>query len=133
MNCWWCYWGWPEAINAIYLRAKADIDDLLQASEENDWTSWPGEPSSGEHALEFGPAHIVWSDENWDSAEWCLKECDEPGREDWNQDALEIVRSSLRQLMMVPERFKTVPEGYDDEHPENFPPPEWMRITKKRS
>lgn len=122
--CWWCHWGWPKAIRDIYDRAEKDIDDILDTypCEKNGWNCWEGEPICGEYALEFGPSHIVWSDENWDSAEWCLKYCDEPQFKDWNPEALEIVRRSLRELEALPEHFKLAPNGYDGQHPENFPP-----------
>ena len=75
--CWWCHWGWPKAVAEIYRRAQKDIDALLDGwpKAENDWT-YPGWPSCGETALEFGPGHVVWSDENWDCAPACLRDFD---------------------------------------------------------
>lgn len=126
--CWWCHWGWPKVIRDIYDRAERDIDEVLLSvcCEANGWEMWGGEPSWGKSALEFGPGHIVWSDENWDSADWCLRQCDGPMFDDWHPEALEIVRRSLRELMALPEEVKTTPAGYDGQHPENYPPPPCM-------
>lgn len=126
-TCWWCHWGWPREIAEIYLRAEKDIDEAIlnTATEANDWHTVE-EPLSGEYALEYGPAHVVWSDENWDLAESCLKDCDDPLHADWFPPALEIVKRSLRELAALPEELKRTPKGYDGEHPENYPPPpEW--------
>lgn len=51
--CWYCHWGWAKPVADIYEKAV----DLL------DGDSSP---------LEFGPAHVVWSDENFEMAEECL-------------------------------------------------------------
>lgn len=107
--CYWCYWGWPRAIREIY-------DACVSRA--------------GESAMRWGPAHIVWEDENWDSAQWCLDTFDEWVR-DWNGERytveqLSVVRESLECLVSVSDEFKHEPEGYDDENPEAFPPPlEW--------
>ena len=115
--CWYCYWGWPKPIADIYLRAKDDIDAI----------AW----SDGEHALKYGPAHIVWADENWDSAEWCLKECDSTSFGDWNTATLEIVRRSLRELAELPEDIReSQPAEYDGEHPEKYPPRDGLEMVK---
>ncbi len=119
----------------IYDRAERDIDEALLATacEANDWTRVE-EPSSGEAALEYGPAHVVWSDENFDLAESCLKDCDGPLYRDWHPPAMEIVRRSLRELMALPPRIRNcAPEEYwdDGEHPENFPPPPGVEMIKK--
>ena len=118
--CWYCQWGWPKAIAEIYLRARRDIDDALAAGEEN----WQGEPDCGETAMDFGPAHVVWSDENFDSTDWCLEHCDAPQFKDWNKEALKIVRRSLRELASLPLAIRLPPEGFseDDDRPELYPP-----------
>ena len=56
--CWYCYWGWPKQIAEIYKKALKELDGY----------SAP---------LHFGPAHIVWDDENFDSGEWCLEHFDD--------------------------------------------------------
>ena len=43
---------WSPAVKAIYDKAMARTSMT---------------------AMHFGPAHIVWEDGNYDSAEWCLK------------------------------------------------------------
>lgn len=126
MICWWCYWGWPVEVADIYRRAVHDIDAAMQVSEANDWRGWEGEPISGEHALKWGPAHVVWEDENWDCAASCLADCDSPLFADWHPGALEIVRRSLRELAALPDDIKETPDDYDGEHPERFPPSRLM-------
>jgi len=110
MMCYWCYWGWPKPIRVIY-------DDCVQRA--------------GESAMDYGPGHVVWADENWDEAQSCLIYFDEWVR-DWNRDGdeicytaeqLAVVRESLERLVLVPDEFKHEPEGYDEEHPNHYPPP----------
>lgn len=102
-TCYWCYWGWPKPIKEIYDRALADLG------------GW-------KDPLEFGPGHIVWSDENWDSADWCLEHFDEyPGQ--YGDEELAIVKRSLVELLAVPKEFKESPDEYDGENPADFPPP----------
>ena len=102
--CYWCYWGWPKPIRDIY-------DDCV-------------EKLGGEGALEWGPGHVVWGDENWDSAQWCLDNFDKY-KGDYTDDELTVVRESLERLLAVPDEFKVEPGGYDgDKHaPADFPPP----------
>jgi hypothetical protein len=114
--CWWCYWGWNKPIREVY-------DKALTALGGNDCP------------LRYGPAHVVWEDENWDSAELCLEKFDE-WKLKWNDDRfsdsdLEIVRQSLIELIAVPDEFKEEPAEYDGEHPEKFPPPSsWEMIRR---
>jgi len=113
--CWYCYWGWPKAVADIYLEALAALN-------------------GDETLLKFGPAHIVWSDENFDGAQWCLDHFDEYRREEYSDAEHEIVRESLRKLLLVPEELRDcVPHDYDDEHPENFPPPAGVEVIRKES
>lgn len=130
--CWFCHWGWPKQIRDIYDRAKQDIEDALDSAfADSGYALRPDEPMSGESALEYGPAHVVWADENWDSAEWCLGECDDDSWRGWHQPSLEIVRRSLRELMALPsEVIDCVPKDYDGEHPENFPPPAGIECVR---
>jgi hypothetical protein len=48
--CWFCYWGWPKPVADIYLKALAKLDGY-------------------DSPLHFGPAHIIWDDENFDRAD----------------------------------------------------------------
>ena len=49
MTCWWCHWGWPKPIADIY-------DDCVERL------------GGDEGPLLWGPAHVVWADENWELA-----------------------------------------------------------------
>jgi hypothetical protein len=110
-TCYWCHWGWPKPIKDIYDRAADDLGGYTDP-------------------LEFGPAHIVWSDENWDSAQWCLDNFDKY-RGDHLENDLAIVRRSLEELLAVPEEMKAPPDNYDGENPANFPPPEHWHVQPK--
>ena len=101
MICWFCYWGWHPQVKAIFDEAVAQIGD--------------------ESPLMGGPSHIVWADENFDSAQWCLDHFDEY-KGDYSEIDLAIVRKSLECLVALPAEFKTEPAGYDGEHPEHYPP-----------
>ena len=113
--CYWCHWGWPKPIRDIY-------DDCMTRV--------------GESPLLYGPSHIVWADENWDSAQWCLDHCAEY-ENDYsamsNDDVLAIVRESLERLLAVPHEFKVEPGGYDgDKHdPADFPPPKHWECERR--
>ncbi len=104
--CWYCYWGWPASVREIYDRAimALDYDD---------------------RPLQFGHAHVVWSDENFDDAtvQVCLQGC--ISHPDWHSSIQEneIVQRSLEELLAIPESVRCcVPANYDGEHPEDFPP-----------
>ena len=110
--CWSCHWGWPKPVADIYHEALADLD---------------GDNSP----LYYGPGHIVWADENFDSAEWCLEHFDEYKGEN-SESGLAIVKRSLEELAKLPLSVRCAePEDYDDEHPELFPPPEGMKMVKR--
>lgn len=101
--CWYCHWGWPKPVADIYREA---INRL-----EGDWLP-----------LDFGPGHIVWSDENFGGAEWCLDNFD-LYRGDYTDQELDIVRWSLEELAKIPLGTREcVPDDYDGEHPDIFPP-----------
>ena len=51
--------------------------------------------------LLFGPGHIVWGDNNFDCAEWCLENFDDY-RGLYSDDDLAIVRESLEELCKIP-------------------------------
>ena len=130
--CWFCHWGWPKPIADIYDKAKADIDECLSIvpCEENGWET-PEDPTSGEWALKWGPAHVVWEDENFDLAESCLKDCDEARFSHWHPPAMEIVKRSLRELVVVPDEMKSPMEEYDGDYPEMYPPPsDWIMVKR---
>lgn len=112
-RCWWCHWGWPKQIRDIYEKALDALD---------------GDSSP----LHYGPAHIVWDDENWDSAQSCLDEFDVPAwyTGNYSDEAMAIVRQSLIDLLAVPDEFKNTPAGYDDENPEQFPPPSHWEMRR---
>jgi len=107
--CWYYHWGWPKAIHDIYNAALEKLDGDMSP-------------------LNFGPAHIVWEDENWDSAQWCIDHFDEYSK-DLSEDEKSVVMWSLQELLKLPERvLNAEPKNYDNEHPENYPPPsdiEW--------
>ncbi len=103
MICWSCYWGWPKSVKDIYERALADLDG----------DAW---------ALEFGPAHLVWDDENWDGAEWCIAHFEEYADE-LSEHERKVVMRSLTELAALPMAIRDpCPENYDGQHPELFPP-----------
>lgn len=103
MICWYCYWGWSTPVVEIYRRA-------LEAA--------------GMSALHYGPAHIVWDDENFDreSVQWCLDHFHEYC-EDYPDAELQVVKDSLTALLALPDAVRDPrPDDYDNEHPAQFPP-----------
>ena len=52
-------------------------------------------------ALIYGPSHIVWDDDNYDSAEFCLQNF-EALKGKFSIDDLAIVRWSLEELLIIP-------------------------------
>lgn len=106
MICWYCYWGWPNAVMEIYER----------------WL-----PELGESGLDYGAGHIVWSDENFDaeSIQWCIEEARAHG--------LEREIMTLTELLAVPEEVRCCePADYDGINPENYPPVEGLGVRRKR-
>lgn len=109
--CWYCHWGWPKPVADIFLEAKAALN-------------------GDDYPLMYGPAHIVWADENFDSASWCLENF-ETYRRDMSDAAAAIVRCSLEQLAALPESVRNAePEDYDDANPDFFPPPDGMEMIR---
>jgi len=108
--CWWCHWGWPVEIRDIYESAVEKLDGF-------------------EDPLHWGPSHIVWEDENFDCAQYCLDNF-EKNKRDYSDEQLSVVRESLELLLALPDEFKNEPEGYDeDSKPEDFPPPaNWKMV-----
>jgi len=104
-TCYYCYWGWPEKVAEVYKKALEKLNGY----------DWP---------LKYGPAHIVWEDENFDYAEECLKKFDYNGYADFSKKELDIVKESLIELCEIPiDERDIVPDDYDGLHPENYPPP----------
>lgn len=73
---------WPKSVMDIYRKAVQRLD-------------------GNESPLLFGPAHVVWEDENWDFVDWCLEHFSEyPG--DNTGEQLAVVRWSLEELRKIP-------------------------------
>jgi len=110
-DCWYCYWGWPTPVAEIFNRYKAVI---------------------GESPLEFGPGHIVWSDENFDneSIDWCLNEARaHESHYDFEDGAFPLVFRSLEELRAVPENVRCPPIEFINNDPELSPPPDGFALT----
>jgi len=108
--CWFCYWGWPKPVADIYLKALAKLDGY-------------------DSPLKFGPAHVVWEDENFNSALWCLDNFYKY-KGDYTQEELDIVRESLIELSKLPEEVYNIePDDYDGKHPGLYLPPEDVEMV----
>ncbi|MFA5714370.1 MAG: hypothetical protein WC998_01345 [Candidatus Paceibacterota bacterium] len=103
--CWYCHWGWSKPVAELYKKhANAFNGDFIP--------------------LHFGPAHIVWEDENFDteSIQWCLDNFD-LYKGDYSENELAIVRQSLEEMLKLPEEIRCVePDDYDHENPDKYPP-----------
>lgn len=102
--CWYCHWGWAKQVREIYDRGLA---------------------ASSERAMNYGPAHIVWDDENFQQwcVEACLKACDTWKDPDISVEQIAVVRQSLIELLALPEDIREPqPADYDDENPRGYPP-----------
>jgi hypothetical protein len=110
--CWWCYWGWPKQISDIYTKAV--------------------EALGGDNSpLVSGPAHAVWSDENWDAAQRCLDSMNDRFEEfEFSAETMAVVRQSLVDLLAVPDDFKEEPSEYEGFSPSKFPPPAHWEMVK---
>jgi hypothetical protein len=121
MFCYWCYWGWPKPIRDIY-------DDCV-------------EKLGGDYlALEYGPAHVVWGDENWEAAQRCLDHLDEYAAfqeqlgNGCSKRRLEVARESLIRLLEVPSEMRTTPAAFLEDksnNPADHPPPEHWECEKR--
>jgi hypothetical protein len=115
--CWYCHWGWSKPVAAIYKRALAGFD-------------------GDDGKLQYGPSHVVWNDENFDTdcIEDCLKHIEKREYCDDHTDAdLVIVKRSLEELLALPENIRDcAPDAYwdDDHHPEKYPPTVEMERIK---
>jgi hypothetical protein len=103
--CWYCYWGWARPVADIYDAALAKL-------------------GGNESPLHFGPAHIVWGDENFGDAsiQWCLDNFASLSRSQSPED-LVVVRWSLEELAKLPSASREIePDDYDGSDPDLFPP-----------
>ena len=115
--CWYCYWGWPKQVRDIY-------DKYLEMV--------------GESAMHYGPAHIVWEDENFEdeNIDFCLVECEKEITnpiEPVNHTRLDTtwIRESLRELKAIPVEIRCCePADYQGYNPEKFPPPPELVMVK---
>lgn len=113
--CWYCYWGWAKPVFDIYAAAQVKLVALNKDAMS---------------ALHYGPAHIVWEDENFELAEWCLENFDNHTGT-LSKEELDIVRWSLEELAKIPlETRCPEPKDYDEEHPENYPPPKDVEMVR---
>jgi hypothetical protein len=88
--------------------------------------------------LHFGPAHVVWEDENFNSAEWCLEHFDEY-KGNYPDEDLAVVKLSLEDLAKVPLVIRCLDKEYNDAcnedhdaNPDNYPPPDGVIMVKRR-
>jgi hypothetical protein len=108
--CWYCHWGWPKVVADIYKEAVKKL-------------------GGNSDPLHYGPSHIVWSDENFDSAEWCLENFDGYGVRLSEKEKV-VVRWSLEELAKIPMNEREVePEDYDGQNPQNYPPPKGVEMV----
>lgn len=117
MYCWWCHWGWPRQIHEVYDRALVAL-------------------GGNRNPIIYGPAHVVWEDENWDLAQDCLDNFDNWERNynsslNLNAKELQIVRKSLVELLGVPAEYKCEPAEYKGINPEKFPPPDHWEMIRR--
>lgn len=114
MICWYCYWGWPKIVADIYTKALKALEAI----------------GSTYFTLTCGPAHIVWDDENFGSTKWCLEHFDEYS-DGCSEAELAIVKQSLEELAKLPEEaWDIIPDDYDGQHPELYPPPEGIEMVR---
>jgi hypothetical protein len=106
--CWFCYWGWPQPVADIFNEAKRQL-------------------GGNDSPLLWGPAHIVWEDENFDSAEWCLEtwEGNVPFSK-YEEFELDVVRESLEKLVLVPKKYRKLPGEWEDDVVNSPPPADWV-------
>lgn len=113
MICWYCYWGWPQQVVEVYRKWLVEL---------------------GYGTLHFGPAHVVWEDENFETGiiQSCIDSAEEH-RQDLTDEELNSVIGSLRELLLVPEAIRCCkPKGYNGLRPEDFPPPAGLVMVRER-
>jgi hypothetical protein len=110
--CWYCHWGWPEQVVAIYQKYL---------------------PLIGESGLDYGPGHIVWADENFEaeSVQWCIDNADKYRHEGLTDEQHALCVDSLKELLALPEDIREAePKEYEGENPELYPPREGLVMSK---
>lgn len=109
--CWFCHYGWPKPIADIY-------DRHIKVA--------------GESAMHYGPAHIVWDDENFERkhVQWSLDHFDEH-RGDHTDEELSAVRASLVELLALPDSVLDPVPDFDGDDVERFPPPPGMEMVHR--
>lgn len=112
--CWYCYWGWAEQVTDIYDKALDALDgDTIP--------------------LNYGPGHIVWEDSNFETEriQWCLDNFELYTHEEYTEEQWEIVRQSLKDLLLIPENIRccTTDDGTGN-NVNLFPPTIPIRIPK---
>lgn len=112
-TCYFCHWGWPEPVWKIYDRAVEALG---------------GDDSPLLHSF----AHIVWNDENFDSAQWCLDNMENFLNSDYTDEEHQVVKRSLEELLELDPVFLSPPEAYDGHTPQDFLPPMTWGLRKKR-
>jgi len=111
--CWYCYWGWAEPVTKIYNQAL----DRLKGDDQ---------------PLLYGPAHIVWEDENWAYAEACLADFDQ-NKSYFSEEELAVVKWSLQELIKIPLPLREIePDNYDGKNPINYPPEKGINVIKAK-
>lgn len=120
-NCWYCYWGWPEQTANIYSRYEKLLRMLSDRYKEHE--SLPDLAAA--FTLNYGPGHIVWEDENFDCAQWCLDEATNNFSE-WPKKIMALHKRALRELLRLPGWLINLePEEYQsgEGSVEEWPPP----------
>jgi len=77
-------------IDEIYRRAEERI------RKESEWGTNPF------MVLCYGPAHIVWSDGNYNHAEWCIENYRRGNYPQFGDVELRICMESLKELAAIP-------------------------------
>jgi len=119
--CWHCYWGWTKKVQDIYDQALEQL-------------------GGNESPLHFGPAHIVWEDENWNSVDWCIENFDKYSK-GFTKKEKEIVMWSLVELAKIPlnerdpepQEYKELSDmDHDGEiDPADYPPPKEIEMARE--
>lgn len=111
--CWYCHYGWPEAVVAIYY---AHVE------------------RAGEDAMHYGAAHVVWDDENFDraSVQRCVERCEKES-DTFTPAEVAAVRDSLVALLALPEAVRVPRPDYDctQHDAEDYPPPDDLPMTRR--
>ena len=105
--CWYCHWGVAEPVAEIYKEALARL-------------------GGDESLLLYGPAHIVWSDFNFERehVQWCL---DHFYAEDYLSD-MEPVYWSLKELLKLPHEVLSPEPDNDGDIDYALLPPKIMTV-----